>query len=285
MTYQYLAFVDEAGDDGLNKITPIDDNGASEWFVMSAVVLRREKLAEIKKAITELKSKFGLKESEALHFRKLSYENKLLAANKIAELPLRLFVVISNKRNMRKRRNLRAEKVRARSFFYNWIIRLLLERVTDFCSAKGSGWSGKIRIEFASRGGMDYGHTKDYLTRLRDQEKYRGGPFIKQGKIKWDAIDLSEIKVFRAKQKEGLQASDIVASSFFNALDDKMKHSGTYDFAYALLPRMGRKPDNRTRGRIEDYGLKVMPPPHAINISIEKKRFFTAFGFLIPPTQ
>ena len=38
--YGYIAFIDEAGDPGLNRVRPIDENGASEWLVLSAVVMR-----------------------------------------------------------------------------------------------------------------------------------------------------------------------------------------------------------------------------------------------------
>ena len=38
--YGYIAYIDEAGDPGLNRVRPIDENGASEWLVLSAVVMR-----------------------------------------------------------------------------------------------------------------------------------------------------------------------------------------------------------------------------------------------------
>jgi hypothetical protein len=32
----YIAYVDEAGDDGLGRIRPLDHRGASEWMVLEA---------------------------------------------------------------------------------------------------------------------------------------------------------------------------------------------------------------------------------------------------------
>ena len=36
----YIAYIDESGDDGIRRVRPIDPGGASEWFVISAFVIR-----------------------------------------------------------------------------------------------------------------------------------------------------------------------------------------------------------------------------------------------------
>jgi len=38
-SYGYVAYIDEAGDDGLRAVKPISNPGSSEWLVLSAVVL------------------------------------------------------------------------------------------------------------------------------------------------------------------------------------------------------------------------------------------------------
>lgn len=38
----YVAYIDEAGDQGLQRVKPVDPEGASEWMVMSALVLKIE---------------------------------------------------------------------------------------------------------------------------------------------------------------------------------------------------------------------------------------------------
>jgi len=35
----YVAYIDESGDDGLARVRPLDADGASEWFVLGAVVV------------------------------------------------------------------------------------------------------------------------------------------------------------------------------------------------------------------------------------------------------
>jgi len=38
--FGYIAYIDEAGDFGLRTVAPIDRRGASEWLIVSAVVIR-----------------------------------------------------------------------------------------------------------------------------------------------------------------------------------------------------------------------------------------------------
>ena len=45
--YGYIAYIDEAGDPGLKTVRPLDENGASEWLVLSAVVMKAEREAKV----------------------------------------------------------------------------------------------------------------------------------------------------------------------------------------------------------------------------------------------
>jgi hypothetical protein len=36
-TYDYVAFIDEAGDPGISKVRPLDANGGSEWLMIGGV--------------------------------------------------------------------------------------------------------------------------------------------------------------------------------------------------------------------------------------------------------
>ncbi|MEO8530324.1 MAG: hypothetical protein ABI459_03810, partial [Deltaproteobacteria bacterium] len=37
--YEYVLYIDEAGDDGLKKVMPVDNPGATEWLVIGAVLI------------------------------------------------------------------------------------------------------------------------------------------------------------------------------------------------------------------------------------------------------
>lgn len=40
--YNYILYIDEAGDDGLTRVRPIDENGASEWLIIGGVLVRSD---------------------------------------------------------------------------------------------------------------------------------------------------------------------------------------------------------------------------------------------------
>jgi hypothetical protein len=44
--YEYIAYIDESGDQGLERVKPLDANGSSEWLIVSAVVIRKQNEAE-----------------------------------------------------------------------------------------------------------------------------------------------------------------------------------------------------------------------------------------------
>jgi hypothetical protein len=99
MTVAYIAYIDESGDDGLSKVQPIDPNGASEWFVLGAIVVPAEIGREAiwtQKILTALK----LPQRRILHFQPLDAQRQITACQTIAALPVRCFAVMSNKRNM-----------------------------------------------------------------------------------------------------------------------------------------------------------------------------------------
>lgn len=51
--YDYVAYIDEAGDPGLRRVKPDDVNGSSEWMMVSAVVMRAEHEAAVGGWISE----------------------------------------------------------------------------------------------------------------------------------------------------------------------------------------------------------------------------------------
>ncbi|WGR70651.1 MULTISPECIES: DUF3800 domain-containing protein [unclassified Bradyrhizobium] len=128
----YIAYIDEAGDAGLKAVRPIDPVGATEWLCLGAVLIRAKHESEVQNWVRTILSKIGSKRSD-LHYRHLSAAQKRTALEMIAQLPIRGFVLASNKKNMRRYRNERAEHAGAQQWFYNYCLRLLLERVTDFC--------------------------------------------------------------------------------------------------------------------------------------------------------
>src|SRR5207248_4007568 len=109
-----------------------------------------------------------------LHFRNLNDRQKRIVCAGLASMDVRLFVVVSNKRNMRRHKNdLAAAVSKTRAWFYWWMCRLLLERVTEFCERRNGSKTpnAKVRLELSRRRDLRYYELTDYLTRvwLKDQ--------------------------------------------------------------------------------------------------------------------
>ena len=87
----YIAYVDEAGDDGLQRVRPADAGAASEWLVMSCLLIKAERENEVLPWLKELIGSFGQHQMTHLHFRQLRDDQKFIASRFISSLPVRLF--------------------------------------------------------------------------------------------------------------------------------------------------------------------------------------------------
>ena len=72
MSSGFCLCIDEAGDEGLERIRPVDENGASEYFVLCGVLVRTGKYPELVQAFARIKAEIGLLASDQIHFRDLS---------------------------------------------------------------------------------------------------------------------------------------------------------------------------------------------------------------------
>jgi len=165
-SYGYVLYIDEAGDDGLARVKPLDENGASEWLTISGLLVRSDKENMVVDWVKSIRKDISAQQGPALHFRKLSPTKKLRTCNLLASLPVRGFCILSNKKNMRGYNNERAATRGGKQWFYNFCVRLLMERVTDFCyrdALENFGTHQTIKVTFSERGGHSYGQTKAYM--------------------------------------------------------------------------------------------------------------------------
>ncbi|WP_428538023.1 DUF3800 domain-containing protein [Rhodopila sp.] len=172
----YIAYIDEAGDDGLERVKPADANGASEWFVLSCMLIRSDRENDILPFLKDFLGSFKQHQIRHLHFRQLRDDKKAVACDYISELPVRLITVVSNKRNMTGYLKLRASQARINvtAWFYCWIMRVLIERVSDYCCRRSVSHHGEIRpvrFEISSRGGVRIKDVTRYPSYLKDQDE------------------------------------------------------------------------------------------------------------------
>jgi len=109
----YVAFIDEAGDPGLKTVRPVDAKGATEWLCLSAVLTSARHEASLAEWVQSALAKGGARNRSELHYRDLADHQKRIVVSELAQVPIRGFVLASNKKNMRGYRNERAEQVRS----------------------------------------------------------------------------------------------------------------------------------------------------------------------------
>lgn len=276
--YEFVVYIDEAGDDGLTRVRPLDPEGSSEWLVVSAVVVSASREAEVASWVKDIRESLWNHQARTLHFAKLNDQKKQHVCGKLADLPARYFVVCSNKKNMRGHKNPFAAEIPSQCWFYNWMTRLLLERVTDFVHWKSISHFGspqKAKIEFSQRGGLSYSQMNAYFRWI----SYQGNnTYLKFGRIFWNAIDYDLLKIYPHYERAGLQLADIVASSFFKAIDVYNTGGCNPRFAEALRPRIARYRDS-SRNSAAGYGVKLMPSLSRAKLLPEQEEVFRSYGY------
>jgi hypothetical protein len=123
---------------------------------------------------------------------------------------------------MRGYRNRTLESVNTKSFLYNWMLRILLEKVSDYCYRHMISTRMepcKLRLELSRRGGVSLPGITKYLETLERQTS-EDSLYINTDRISWPVMDLSEVHVFDHKHRAGLQLVDSVASAFYRAFGD-----------------------------------------------------------------
>jgi len=201
-----------------------------------------------------------------------------MACEALSEFNARFFIVASNKKNMQGYKNPDAEKIPSQCWFYCWMTRVLLERVTRFVkqhSAKEFGGPRRVRLEYSQRGGLRYEQMNAYYEWLKSK---RHNQFLPWGNIEWDVLHRDLFFVYPHWEREGLQLADIVASAFFKACD---KHdTGACDPTYAkiLEPRMAREPDTEN-GLVSGFGVKLMPSFRKAKLDADQADIFKFYGY------
>lgn len=180
---------------------------------------------------------------------------------------------------MRKHRNPAAESYasRKRDWFYNFCIRLLLERISVWCehrSVKDFGEPRHVKLIFSKRGGVHYGHVSTYIDLLMRQSREERLVLMKRS-LAYDVLDHRLILVDQHDKNAGLQIADVVASSFYQAAHSVGSTTWDPKPAMALKPRMASE-----RGVYADFGVCLQPsPPWRARLTPEQQQIFRYYGY------
>lgn len=271
--YDYVLFIDEAGDDGLKRVKPIDDNGSSEWLVIAGLLVRAEDESKCREWLDAIRIDINATQSGVLHYRNLTPAKRLRAAQILANLDVRIFALASNKRNMRGHHNARAATAGGKNWFYNWLVKLIMERVTPFCAENGHirfQRTGRVKVLFSTRGGHSYSQTKAYW-RL---EAAKGKPYLDRRVVKWAAVDFNASDDAPHYMHAGLQLADICASAMYQGVDSSGKYFSPEPMK-ALSKRVAKE-----NGSWADFGVILQPHTiDTIELSCEQKKLFEFYGY------
>ncbi|WP_417733887.1 DUF3800 domain-containing protein [Roseovarius sp.] len=279
MDYDYILYVDESGDPGLRNVKPLDPQGASEWMMLSGALIAAHREQEMRDRITDLRKSLRNHYRSDIHFSDINPAKKTIVCGALASWPVRGFVICSNKQNMKGRDDLKPEAniVQVKSWFYAWLFRLLMERVSKWVfmhSMTRLGRPGVLKVELSSRGGIRYIGMRAYCHWLKETFSCGVGA-LPQGTIKWEVIDIPQIRDYPHKTRAGLQMADWIAGAFFKAADIHSTGALDSSFAKLLKPRMAFMPGHPQAG----FGVKLMPRFNGLNIAAEQMEIFRHYGY------
>lgn len=253
MTLGFVAYIDEAGDEGLGKLAlPNPSPGQSKWLVIGGILVREEHDRELPKWRDEVMALFAGKSHRNLHFRTLNHNQKVAAVEQLATKTFGICCVCSNKITLcdgGKYFRLFTQK----GHLYNYLTRYLLERLTTAVRdvADRSGQKCELRVVFSRRGGTDYQSMRDYLILMRDGRERRRPV----RNIDWSVFSPENIKVENHSLWAGLQLADVVTSATAAGLEPNIY--GNYEPRYAsTLARRFLTKNKKVLGT----GLVLIPP-------------------------
>lgn len=283
--YGYVLYVDEAGDDGTRSFRPEDSKGSSEWLCIAGYLVRHEVDATLPGLLASIRRDIGSTQASSLHYRDLSPKRRERTCQLLAAAPARAFAVCSYKRTMQGHSNPRAaaRSGGTKQYLYNWIVRILLERVTDFCWRDCQARSEAprpIKIVFSHRGGHRYGQMKAYFAVLKNQA-IANSTFLARRQIRPEMINWHLIDSVPHFQLAGLQFADIVASSAYQSCDTTSPNWSSAP-TINLAPILAREPGPDGVSHIRDYGFTLLPSPFKAGLNDQQKTIFEALGYSFP---
>ncbi|MCX7566815.1 DUF3800 domain-containing protein [Sulfitobacter sp. F26169L] len=284
--YHYILYIDEAGDDKTHDLKPKNPNGNSEWLCLGGYLIRYEAMATLDDRRDCIYKSFGGQTGSPLHFRKHKPWNRLKIAKALGNHSARAFVVCSFKKTMVGHKNHRAAAAGTassnRQYLYNFVARLLLERVSEFVTndAEKQGIPDpKIKIVMASRRGHHFGHFKAYVLQLIRQAMAKT-TFLNAKEINPQLFAYSLIARFPASSLAGLQLADAVVSATFQSIE---RSSPNYhDKPARLLRKIIAGKRRWPNGPIlrNNVGLTVFPVKNSHRyLDEDQKAFFSEFGY------
>lgn len=260
MAHSFFAFIDESGDDGLNRgyRQPGRRGGASHWLIISATVIRNSPTISPVEWRDEILAQMPDKKSRDLHFANLNHGQKLAAVRILREKPVRIISILAAKPPIPE------DTYTEKNQLYFYMTRYLIERVSWLCRdyrRHATLGDGSVAITFSRRGGMSYEAFQDYLRRLRNDQSG-------SVRVHWPVIDIDAVEAHDHRKLAGLQIADVGASALAAMVERDLY--GNYEPRYARMLRPVIY--NRNRNFLS-YGIKLVPAAENCGLDEEQVAF------------
>ena len=230
--------VDESGDPGIRG------NG-TRWLVFAGVAELPGPPA-LRRYMHDLRTLLGRQETEPLHFRKLSSNQKVAAYIRLAAAPLAAIVVASDTAAAPPG----GEPSNAGNQ-YRYALSFLLERASLLAASRGRPLDFVVERSHH----MTIDSFEQYVARLSSgfPRSFRGGGRLMQ----WSTVEQGRIRAANKEDEPELWAADGVAHAFHLALEHGQLRDGIEPiYADILQPRLWRGPSS---DQIERFGFTFMP--------------------------
>lgn len=263
---EYIAYVDEAGDEGLGKLRD-KSSGQSKWLAIGCTIVSAENDRNLVKWRDEIMAQFPKKKTRDLHFRYLNHAQSVAACQYLSDKPLGICVVASNKITLLDSPKL--EVFKQPGHLYNYLVRYLLERITTAClkHADREKVEARLRVVFSRRPNTDYQSMHNYLCLMRDgREKI---PPVRS--ILWKVFSPDDIDVINHSKSAGLQISDVVTSATVSALEPNMYGNCEPRYSLSLKERYISHNGSRL-----NCGLTLIPPPNKSPLTDDHRKYIAA---------
>lgn len=266
MAHSFIAYVDEAGDEGLSGKyrQPGRGGGASHWLTLGATVWRQSRdldaLRWAKSIIAQLPQQ---RRSKPLHFMDLMHEQRVMAISTLAGEPFRCICVLAYKPIIPN------GTYTKKSQLYHYLCRYLIERISWLCRDLRPDvpeGDGRVKIVFSRKRSMDYEDYREYMLLLRAMDD----PDIR---IHWPVIDIDGIEAADHGSRFGLQIADLVTSGITTALEPDFYGNVEPRFARMLKPHVYCRNKNYL-----SYGAKLVPGADKLDLNPQQAEFLEIFG-------
>ncbi len=220
MQNEYNVYIDESGDEGINK--------GSKFFILTAIIIERKKDLGISRCVDAIKEYLEMSIKSQLHWNLVKgYPNKLMIMSNIKEMDITIINVIIDTTKIR---------MISSSNVYNFFSGYLYERICWFVRDRNA----VANINISSRGNLSKKRLIDFLKENNDK------------KFTIDYSKIKDIKIYPNSQKKLLQLADCCCS----ALGQALKYNDAKNRRYvSYLKEKFYTYNDKYLG----YGLKYVP--------------------------